>query len=172
VITGEQLLKDIMTLIKRIKRHAARRGAPWRTIVGVARGGVFPAQRVAEALGVEYREIRVSYYDGMTRKERPQVVQGIADERGGDGILVIDDVADTGGTASCVRQMLPKCSLATVYTKPPGWLALLAQPGEPAIYGRKMNGNWIVFPWDQSDWHIESPKLVAAFRENCRISGD
>lgn len=137
----------------------------WRTVVGIARGGVFPAQRVAEALGLEYREIQISYYKGMTRKKEPEILKAISDDKQGDGIIVVDDVADSGGTALCVRRMLPRCDLAAVYTKPAGLKTLISEGGGDAIYGRKMPDKWIVFPWDQEDWNEEYPRLIASFRK-------
>ena len=38
----------------------------------------------------------------------------------GEGILVIDDLVDSGRTLELVRQMYPKAHFATVYAKPKG----------------------------------------------------
>jgi xanthine phosphoribosyltransferase len=165
IIRGDQLLKDIQSLIRRIDKKRQSQHTGWRMVVGVARGGVFPAQRVAEALGLQYREMRVSYYQGTVKKTAPDVLKALKDDRAGDGIIVVDDVADSGETALCVRNMLPKCDLAAVYAKPAGLRALISQSGGAALYGRKMPDKWIVFPWDQQDWNDEYPRLVAAFRK-------
>jgi xanthine phosphoribosyltransferase len=163
-IDGGEFVDDIVSLVARLKQEITVRGTSWRAVVGVVRGGVFPAQRVAEALDLDYREIRVSYYKGTMRQGEPRVIDGIADEQGGEGLLVVDDVVDSGGTALCVRRTLPKCDLAAVYTKPAG-VRLLAASGAAALYGRRMDNRWIVFPWDQPGWDAQSPKLIAAFRE-------
>ncbi len=36
------------------------------------------------------------------------------------GVLVVDDLVDTGHTTAAVRKMLPKAHFATVYAKPKG----------------------------------------------------
>ena len=37
-----------------------------------------------------------------------------------EGLLVVDDLADTGATVKLVRAVLPKAHVATVYAKPLG----------------------------------------------------
>jgi xanthine phosphoribosyltransferase len=165
VISGAAFVDDIVALVERLKEAMAARGGKWRAVIGIARGGVFPAQRVAEALGIEYREIGISYYQGTVRGSEPMVLEGLADERDGQGLLVVDDVVDSGGTALCVRRMLPKCDLAAIYTKPAGLSAVIAEWGSAPYCGRRMDDKWIVFPWDQPDWDDQSVRLIAAFRE-------
>ena len=167
-IDGGEFVDDIVSLVARLKQEIADRGGPWRAVIGVVRGGVFPARRVAEALGLDYREIRISYYLGTDRQGEPQVIEGLADERQGEGLLVVDDVVDSGGTAVCVHRMLPKCDLAAVYTKPAG-VQLLAASGAAAFYGRRMDDKWIVFPWDQPNWDTLAPQLIAMFHDKIAI---
>jgi xanthine phosphoribosyltransferase len=165
VIGGEEFIDDILSLVANLKQEAAARGSPWRAVVGVVRGGVFPAQRVAEALGIAYREIRVSYYQGMVRGAEPVVLQSLSDEPDGEGLLVVDDVIDSGGTTLRVGGMWPRCDLAAVYTKPEGRAALASGWRAAAFHGRQMDDNWIVFPWDQPDWENRSRRLIALFRQ-------
>ena len=39
---------------------------------------------------------------------------------GGKGVLIVDDLVDTGKTAKMVRELLPGAHFATVYAKPMG----------------------------------------------------
>jgi len=165
VLSGGEFIDDILSLVARLRQGIEARGGKWRAVIGIVRGGVFPARRVAEALGLDYREIRISYYQGMVRGTEPAVLQALADDRDGEGLLVVDDVVDSGGTALCVRRMLPSCDLAAVYTKPAGLSAVVSEWGGPPYYGRQMDDRWIVFPWDQPDWEDQSRALIAAFRE-------
>jgi xanthine phosphoribosyltransferase len=169
VISGGAFVDDIVSLVERLKAGMAARDRPWRAVIGIVRGGVFPAQRVAEALGIEYREISISYYRGTVRGTGPMVLKALADKRKGEGLLVVDDVIDSGGTAICVRRMLPRCDLAAIYTKPAGLSAVVSEWGSAPFCGRQMDDKWIVFPWDQPDWDIAAEKLIAVFRE--KISG-
>jgi xanthine phosphoribosyltransferase len=61
---------------------------------------------------------------------------------GGEGILVIDDLVDTGKTARVVRDRLPKAHLATVYAKP------LGRPLVDTFVTEVSQDTWIYFPWD------------------------
>ncbi len=55
---------------------------------------------------------------------------------------MVDDLTDTGKTASKVRQMLPKCHIATVYAKPKG------VPMADTFVTEVSQDTWIYFPWD------------------------
>jgi xanthine phosphoribosyltransferase len=164
VVSGGAFVDDILSLVRQLRRAMRHRRGAWRAVVGVARGGVFPAQRVAEALGLDYREIHVSYYRGTVKSAAPEILRPLAGERDGGGLLVVDDVVDSGGTALCVRRLWPRCDLAAVYAKPAGLAALLSVGATP-FCGRQMDDKWIVFPWDQPGWDALRPQLVATFRD-------
>ena len=67
--------------------------------------------------------------------------QGIGNGRG-KGVLLIDDLTDTGKTAKLVREMLPDAHFATVYAKPPG------APLCDTFVTEVSQDTWIYFPWD------------------------
>ena len=60
----------------------------------------------------------------------------------GLGVLVIDDLTDTGKTAKVVREMLPEAHFATVYAKPAG------RPIIDTFVTEVSQDTWIYFPWD------------------------
>ena len=60
----------------------------------------------------------------------------------GEGLLVVDDLTDTGKTASQVRAMLPKAHFAAVYAKPKG------VPTIDTFVTEVSQDTWIYFPWD------------------------
>ena len=60
----------------------------------------------------------------------------------GEGVLIIDDLVDTGKTAQIVRAMLPKAHFATVYAKPMG------RPLVDTFVTEVSQDTWIYFPWD------------------------
>jgi xanthine phosphoribosyltransferase len=73
------------------------------------------------------------------------VLKGIAEpllENGGEGMLVVDDLTDTGKTAAEVRAMLPKAHFAAVYAKPKG------VPMIDTFVTEVSQDTWIYFPWD------------------------
>jgi xanthine phosphoribosyltransferase len=60
----------------------------------------------------------------------------------GKGVLIVDDLVDTGKTAKLVRDMLPKAHFATVYAKPQG------RPQVDTYITEVSQDTWIYFPWD------------------------
>ena len=68
-------------------------------------------------------------------------VQRIGNGRG-RGVLLIDDLTDTGKTARLVREMLPDAHFATVYAKPAG------APLCDTFVTEVSQDTWIYFPWD------------------------
>lgn len=60
----------------------------------------------------------------------------------GKGLLIVDDLVDTGKTAQLVREMLPDAHFATVYAKPKG------RPLVDTFITEVSQDTWIFFPWD------------------------
>ena len=113
---------------------------PWQGIVAVTRGGLVPAAIVARELDVRLVDtLCVASYDHQARG-RVQVLKSITGD--GAGLLIIDDLVDTGDTARVVRDMLPKAHFATVYAKPAG------RPLVDTFVTEVSQDTWILFPWD------------------------
>jgi xanthine phosphoribosyltransferase len=121
-------------------------------MVTITRGGLVPAAIVARELDLRIIEtISIASYDAegadeaaSTRGEiktlKPIASALTAD--GGAGILIIDDLVDTGTTARVVRELLPKAHVATVYAKP------LGRPFVQTFITEVSQDTWIYFPWD------------------------
>ena len=60
----------------------------------------------------------------------------------GTGILIVDDLVDSGKTLEVVRKMYPKAHFATVYAKPKG------RPQVDTFITEVSQDTWILFPWD------------------------
>jgi xanthine phosphoribosyltransferase len=113
---------------------------PWQAIVAVTRGGLVPAAIVARELDIRLVDtLCVASYDHQTKGD-VSVLKGIAGD--GAGLLIIDDLVDTGHTARVVREMLPKAHFATVYAKPAG------RPLVDTFVTEVSQDTWILFPWD------------------------
>ena len=85
-----------------------------------------------------------SYHDYVNQGEM-NLLKGISPElltNEGEGILVVDDLTDTGKTAAEVRAMLPKAHFACVYAKPKG------VPTIDTFVTEVSQDTWIYFPWD------------------------
>ncbi|MEC8293406.1 MAG: phosphoribosyltransferase family protein, partial [Pseudomonadota bacterium] len=67
----------------------------------------------------------------------------------GEGILIIDDLVDSGKTLELVRTMYPKAHFATVYAKPAG------EPMVDTFITGVSQDTWIFFPWDMALQYVE-----------------
>jgi xanthine phosphoribosyltransferase len=121
---------------------------PFEAIVAVTRGGLVPAAIVARELGVRVIEtVCVASYDHIAQGEL-RMLKGVADSvtalggGKGQGVLIVDDLVDTGKTAKLVRDLLPKAHFATVYAKPMG------RPMVDTFITEVSQDTWIFFPWD------------------------
>ena len=85
-----------------------------------------------------------TYHDYTTQGDMQVLKEVHADLLADDGagVLIIDDLTDTGKTAGLVRAMLPKAHFATVYAKPKG------RPLVDTFVTEVSQDTWIYFPWD------------------------
>jgi xanthine phosphoribosyltransferase len=104
-----------------------------------------PAAIVARELDLHLIEtICISSYN-HTQQGQLKVLKGVAPElveKRGAGILIVDDLVDTGKTARVVRDLLPNAHFATVYAKPMG------RPVVDTFITEVSQDTWIFFPWD------------------------
>lgn len=118
----------------------------FRAIVCITRGGLVPAAIISRELNIRLIETVciASYHDYDTQGEM-NVLKGVTaalTENGGLGVLVIDDLTDTGKTAAEVRAILPNAHFACVYAKPKG------VPMVHTFVTEVSQDTWIYFPWD------------------------
>jgi xanthine phosphoribosyltransferase len=141
-VSWDQFHRDARALAWRLNG-----AGPFQAIVTVTRGGLVPAAIVARELDVRLIEtICVASYD-HTRQGDLRILKGVADDiirmnGDGHGVLIVDDLVDTGKTAKVVRDLLPKAHFATVYAKPMG------RPLVDTFVTEVSQDTWIFFPWD------------------------
>ena len=149
---ADQLFPVSWTDLHRDARALAWRLAelgPFSGIVAIARGGLAPAAIIA-------RELDIRLVDTVCIISYKESESGLADKRGdinvlkgldsdGEGLLIIDDLVDSGETARVVKGMLPKAHIATVYAKPAGL------PVVDTYITQVSQDTWIVFPWDEGE---------------------
>ena len=121
---------------------------PFEAIVCITRGGLVPAAIVARELDIRVIEtVCVASYD-HTRQTDVTILKDVAAsviaQGGGQGtgVLIVDDLVDTGQTAKAVRGILPRAHFATVYAKPMG------RPMVDTFITEVSQDTWIYFPWD------------------------
>jgi len=143
-VSWDQFHRDARALAWRLAS-----AGPFDSVVCVTRGGLVPAAIVARELNVRVIEtVCVESYTGIGQRGELRVLKGISDaitsgsNASGQGVLIVDDLVDTGKTARVVRDLLPKAHFATVYAKPMG------RPLVDTFITEVSQDTWIFFPWD------------------------
>lgn len=143
-VSWDQFHRDARALAWRLANSG-----PFEAIVCITRGGLVPAAIVSRELGTRVIEtVCVASYHDYTSQGELRVLKTIAPNllhlggEGGKGVLVVDDLVDTGKTARIVRDMLPNAHFATVYAKP------LGRPLVDTFVTEVSQDTWIYFPWD------------------------
>lgn len=149
-ISWDQIHRDSRALAWRLDGQGPAAGA-WRAVVAITRGGMAPAMIVARELDIRTVDtISVKSYDNQTQadatilKEPDAVLMG-----SGEGILIVDDLVDSGRTLELVRLKYPKAHFATVYAKPKG------RPMVDTFITEVSQDTWIFFPWDMALQYVQ-----------------
>jgi xanthine phosphoribosyltransferase len=154
-VSWDQLHRDARALAWRLQGHGPDDGS-WRAVVAITRGGMAPAMIVSRELDIRTVDtISVkSYLSGGGKEDQrreAQVLKAPNAEMMGDGtgILIVDDLVDTGKTLELVRQLYPKAHFACVYAKPEG-----EKQADTFVTGVSQD-TWIFFPWDMALQYVE-----------------
>ena len=148
-VSWDQLHRDARALAWRME------GTSWRAVVAVTRGGLVPAMIVARELDIRTIDtISIRSYKGVGTQAgqgKLEVLKRPDPELMGDGegILVVDDLVDSGRTLELIREMYPKAHLATVYAKPKG------KPMVASYVTEVSQDTWIFFPWDMALQYVQ-----------------
>ncbi|HHC29478.1 MAG TPA: xanthine phosphoribosyltransferase [Rhodobacterales bacterium] len=149
-VSWDQIHRDARALAWRLDGHGPDDGA-WKAVVAITRGGMAPAMIVARELDIRLVDtVSVKSYNHQEQSE-PVVIKAPDMEKMGDGtgVLVVDDLVDTGKTLEVVRALLPKAHFATVYSKPKG------RPMVDTFITEVSQDTWIFFPWDMALQYVE-----------------
>ncbi|WP_195820453.1 xanthine phosphoribosyltransferase [Roseobacter sp. MH60115] len=149
-ISWDQIHRDSRALAWRLDGRGPDEGA-WRAIVAITRGGMAPAMIVARELDIRTVDtISIKSYDHQQQSEA-KVLKAPDDALMGDGtgILILDDLVDSGKTLEVVRALYPNAHFATVYAKPKG------EPQVDTFITGVSQDTWIFFPWDMALQYVE-----------------
>jgi xanthine phosphoribosyltransferase len=141
-ISWEQLHRDSKALAWRlVEMH------PWKGIVAITRGGLVPASIIARELEIRLVDtVCISSYDYQQQGNASILKSPSIDS---NGLLLVDDLVDTGQTARIVKDLLPEAHFATVYAKPAG------RPLVDTFITEVSQDTWILFPWDTESRFVE-----------------
>ena len=149
-VSWDQMHRDARALAWRLDGHGPDNGA-WRAVVGITRGGLVPAAIVSRELDIRVVDaISVKSYNHQTQTEARVIKAPQAEVMGdGTGVLIVDDLVDSGKTLELVRKLYPKAHFATVYAKPKG------KPMVDTYITEVSQDTWIFFPWDMALQYVE-----------------
>ena len=150
-VSWDQMHRDSRALAWRLDKRGPGEDGAWKAVVAITRGGMVPACILARELNIRVVDtISVKSYDHQAQAEAT-VLKAPDEELVGDGegILVIDDLVDSGRTLEVVRKLYPNAHFATVYAKPKG------EPMVDTFITGVSQDTWIFFPWDMALQYVE-----------------
>ncbi len=139
-VSWPELHRDARALAWRLKDVG-----PFEGLVSVTRGGLVPSAIVSRELNIRMIDsISVASYDERAQS-KVEVLKGVNEvflKTGGEGLVVVDDLTDTGATFARIKELLPHAHYATIYAKPAG------RPYADTYVTEVSQATWILFPWD------------------------
>ena len=119
-------------------------------VVALARGGWFAGRVICDFLGLDdLTSLKMEHYVGTAQKSGEPTVRYPMPEGSVEGkdVLVMDDIADTGGSISRAQEYVSDRNPGTVRT---ATLQLLGTSEfEPDFVGERLDEwAWIVYPWN------------------------
>ena len=155
-VSWDQIHRDARALAWRLDGKGPGEGGTWKAVVGITRGGLVPAMIVSRELDLRVVDtISVkSYHSGggaADQRSEAKVTKSPQAELMGDGhgILIVDDLVDSGKTLELVRRLYPRAHFATVYAKPAG------KPQVDTYVTEVSQDTWIFFPWDMALQYVQ-----------------
>ena len=149
-VSWEQIHRDSRALAWRLDRQGPGAEGAWHSVVAITRGGMVPACIVARELNIRHVDtVCVKSYDHQSQDEAEVLKAPDPSIGDGTGVLVIDDLVDTGRTLEVVQKLYPKAHFATVYAKPKG------RPLVQTFITEVSQDTWIFFPWDMALMYVE-----------------
>ncbi len=149
-VSWDQLHRDARALAWRLDGKGPDNG-DWKAVVAITRGGMAPAMIVARELDIRRVDtISIKSYDHQSQSAAQVIKTPDMDMMGdGTGVLVVDDLVDTGKTLDVVKDLMPAAHIATVYAKPMGHDRVDTYITEVS------QDTWIFFPWDMALQYVE-----------------
>ena len=144
-VSWDQIHRDSRALAWRLENKGPLKGN-WKGVIAITRGGMAPAMIVSRELDIRVVEtISIKSYDH--RNQRPAKI--LKHPNGdlmskGEGIVIIDDLVDSGKTMQLVKDQYPMAHFASVYAKPNGREVVDTYITEVS------QDTWIFFPWDMA----------------------
>ena len=141
---------QIYSMLLRQAAHIRQRGFKPDVIVGVSRGGWLPARVLSDLLeNPNLANVKTECYVGIgAAGNKPTLTQRVSANVTGKRVLIVDEVADSGGSLQLVKEHVQgqgatQVQTATLYYKP--------QSAFKPDYYEKETDRWIIFPWETKE---------------------
>tara|TARA_Y100000310_G_C20696683_1_gene826201 strand:+ start:1072 stop:1554 length:483 start_codon:yes stop_codon:yes gene_type:complete len=129
-------------------------GLPPEIIIGVLRGGAYPAMRLAKEFEIPIDYIGVKRYNQQVGKE-PSCYYYPQINMHNKSVLVIDDIYDKGDTYAYVKEIMEESRMNVPCSINYGFLTTKRTKPEHVI-GHSIPvhelHSWMVFPWEGGDF--------------------
>lgn len=145
-INYEQFLADVDGVAEKLGADS------WRPdfLVGIGRGGLVPAAYLSHRLDIAMLSVDVSSGEAGFADEL--LVKLAGKMRGGQRILIIDDINDSGGTIAMLRSALAAESAGAERLRIAVLLSNVRSRAEADYWSRTIDRaedkRWFVFPWE------------------------
>ncbi len=119
-------------------------------VVALARGGWFAGRCICDFLGLDdLTSLKMEHYVGTgVKSDEPQIRYPMPEGSvEGKNVLIIDDIADTGGSIRRAEEYVSERDAAEIRT---GTLQLLGSSEfDPDFVGERLEEwTWVVYPWN------------------------
>ena len=140
-VSEETLNGFLKLLVKKIKRD----NIEFTKVLAIARGGIPLGKALSEALNLPLEEVRISFYQGQEKREKPIVNISKEKLQLKGSVLIVDDLVDTGATVEVLTRFLEEEGVAWKIA------VFFAKPTSTVVpdYFVKDTVDWIVFPWEK-----------------------
>jgi len=140
----------IYGLCRRVSTDVKRAAFEPDVVVALARGGWFAGRCCCDFLGLDdLTSLKMEHYVGAAKKGDEAQIRYPMPEGSvaGKDVLIIDDIADTGGSLSRAYEYVTDREANTVRT---ATLQLLdSSEFEPDFVGERLESwTWVVYPWN------------------------
>lgn len=139
-------------------------------IIGISRGGLIPAVYISHFFNVPLAVIEYIGYDEQNKKIKSYIldVGKIAGKVSAKRCLLVDDIVDTGGTMQIAFKELNRFRPASL-----NCFSLYVRAGKkrpwPSFYVQEVPKEWIVFPYEASDFTLNEAMLQKCIKDTLRF---
>lgn len=142
-LSWEDIQKQCESLARKIKEQ----NVAFDLIISIGRGGWVPARLLSDLLNNDdLYTIRIKFYDEIAKtKQKPMVVHPIQVDVAGKKVLLVDDIADSGGSLLAAVNHLIENGANSVYV-----VTLVKKPSSkltPTLFELETPA-WVIFPWE------------------------